>query len=84
MRESREERFRLALERIRAYMTPAQLRRSSWRSYGLKYDEALEMAYENVLGEARAALRGVRRSRPKAPQSVLLPKSTDSTIGGPK
>jgi hypothetical protein len=55
-----EERFCHALRRIKAYMTTAQLRRHSERKYGLSYEEALEMAYENVLGEAQAALRGYR------------------------
>jgi hypothetical protein len=77
-----EERFRVALERICAYMTPAQLNREADRRYGLKYVEALEMAYDNVLGEAKAALRGVRRSRKKPPQSVSLVKSTDSRSEG--
>jgi hypothetical protein len=78
-RHSHEDRFRVALERIAAYMTPAQLRRESGRSYGLESEEALEMAYENVLGEAKFALRVLRR---KKRSSVDLSKSTDSSSEG--
>lgn len=56
-----EERFYVALKRITAYMTVAQLRRAAERQYGLNHAEALEMAYENVIGEAKHALRGYRR-----------------------
>jgi hypothetical protein len=66
-----EERFSIALRRILAYMTPAQLRRESSGRYGLEYTEALEMAYENVRDEAQAALSGYRRKkRSKLAQSV--------------
>lgn len=58
-----EARFAHALRRITAYMTPSQLRRECGRSYGLEYEESLEMAYENVLGEANAALKGYRPPR---------------------
>jgi hypothetical protein len=61
-----EARFAAALRRITAYMSLEQLRRKAERSYGLSYDEALEMAYENVQGEARAALHGYRKPRVKA------------------
>lgn len=56
-----EDRFYAALKRITAYQTPAQLRRNSERQYGLDHAEALEMAYENVIEEARSALRGYRK-----------------------
>ena len=52
-----------ALHRIRSYMTPEQLRKRCDREYGLQYEEALEMAYENVIGEAASALKGMRRLR---------------------
>jgi hypothetical protein len=58
-----EQRFYVALKRITAYMTPAQLRRESERQYGLDHAEALEMAYENVIDEAKEALRGYRRKK---------------------
>lgn len=58
-----EARFHDALCRITAYMSADRLRRDTERVYGLGYEEALEMAYENVIGEARSALHGYRRPR---------------------
>jgi hypothetical protein len=58
-----EARFAYALRRIVAYMTTRQLRRQSEKKYGLSYEESLEMAYENLIEEARAALRGYRPKR---------------------
>lgn len=60
-----EARFHDALRRILAYMTPEQLRRQSEKAYGLSYEESLEMVYDNIQGEARAALAGYRRPKPK-------------------
>lgn len=49
----------------RQYMTPDQLRRAVERKndphYGLSAEEAIEMAYDNVQAEARAAIAGRRR-----------------------
>lgn len=49
----------------KAYMTPDQLRRAVERPrdshYGLSAEEAIEMAYDNVQAEARAAVAGKRR-----------------------
>ena len=50
---------------VRMYQTPAQLRRNAERQYGLTYEEALEMAYENIQAEASAAIRGRRRPSEK-------------------
>ena len=53
------------LKRIaRDFMTPAQLRRKGEQIYGLPYEEALEMAYENMQSSAAAAIHGKRA--PKA------------------
>lgn len=49
-----------ALLRISRYTPPAKLRKSAEREYGLDPDEAIEMAYENVIAEAKAAIKGVR------------------------
>jgi hypothetical protein len=57
---TRERRLYHALKRIAAYQTPDQLRRCAEKQYGLPADEAIEMAYENVLAEARAAIKGMR------------------------
>lgn len=50
-----------ALKRITNYEKPERLRRIAERDYGLPDDEVIEMAYENVLGEARLGLRKVRK-----------------------
>lgn len=69
-----EARFFAALKRIVAYDSPARLRRESERSYGVEFEEALEMAYDNIQAEARNALLGYRRPKPKvvrpAPEAV--------------
>jgi uncharacterized protein (UPF0147 family) len=55
-----------ALKRIsKDYQTPQQLRKSSSGEYGLDYEEALEMAYENIQGEAKAAIKGIKPLGPR-------------------
>jgi hypothetical protein len=58
---NREQRLFDALKRISQYEGPERLRRCSEQSYGLSYEESLEMAYDNVLMEAKNAIRGMRR-----------------------
>ncbi len=53
----------LALSRIKRYQSAAYMRRHSEGDWGLNYQETLEYAYENVQGEARNGLKGVRRPR---------------------
>lgn len=53
-------RMRSALIKIRSYQTPDQIRRNSEDDYGLEYEEALGMAYENMLTEASLAVRGIK------------------------
>jgi hypothetical protein len=66
MSSSREQKLYNALRRIaKDYQTPDQLRRTAEREYGLRYHEALEYAYENILNDARQALRGIRMPKPK-------------------
>ena len=51
-----------ALQRIKAYQSPERLKKHSARDWGLDDgNEAIEYAYENVLSEAKAGLRGVRK-----------------------
>ena len=50
------ERIKIDLMRITSYETPEQLRQNSVEDYGLDYEEVLEMAYENIMHEARAIL----------------------------
>lgn len=59
---SNEQRYFDVLKRIAVgYHTTDQLRRQAERKYGLGYEEALEMAYENIQQEAKEAVRGKRR-----------------------
>lgn len=53
-----------ALRRIASYTPPDRMKRDNerGRGYGLDADEEIEMAYENVIQEAKLATRGMRRS----------------------
>lgn len=55
--------YYLALKRIAKYESPEWLRRNSERRYDLSYEEALEMAYDNIRAEAQSAIRGKRAPR---------------------
>jgi len=50
-----------ALKRITLYATPDSLRKHAGRDYGIDGDEAISMAYENVLTEAKHVIRRIRR-----------------------
>ena len=65
---SNEDKFYGALKRISAYMPASKLRAKSEKLYGLDGEEAIEMAYENVIEEAKRALRGYRKSKPTKDQ----------------
>ena len=58
---AREQRLYDALKLITQYDPPRQLRHAAERHYGLEYEEVLEMAYENIRDEAKAAIRGMKR-----------------------
>lgn len=58
---NREQALYDALKRITQYDSPDKLRRRASKDYGLDGDEAIEMAYENVLAEAKKAIKGMRR-----------------------
>lgn len=60
---TREQRLWDRLKRIASYQDPEKLRRSSEREYGLGSGEAIEMAYENVLEEARSIVKQIRRPK---------------------
>ena len=60
---SNESRYFDALKRITKYQSPEHLRKHSERDWGLNFEEALEMAYENVVGDARRAIKGKRRPK---------------------
>lgn len=50
------DRLCLTLRRISEYSSPDELRNDAADEYGLDYEEALEMAYENVIREAKTML----------------------------
>lgn len=59
-----EARFYAALKRISIYSAPEWFERHSEKQYGLSPEEGIQMAYENVIGEAKTALAGYRKKRP--------------------
>jgi len=61
MKTETQQRMYDALKRISHYMKPETLRKHSETMYGVGPEEAVEMAYENVLAEASSAIKGVRR-----------------------
>jgi len=61
MKLEHQQRMFDTLKRIsNGYMTPNQIRRDSDGS-GLDCEEYLEMSYENIQSEAKAAVKGLRR-----------------------
>lgn len=50
------------LNRIcKEYMTVEEMNKNAEKMYGLSSEEALEMAYENIQYDAKAAINGVRK-----------------------
>ena len=49
-----------ALKKIKAYQSPEKLRKDSSKDWGLDFEEAIEMAYENIQGEAAFACKNVK------------------------
>lgn len=64
MKIANELRYFTALKVISGYQTVEQLRRNSERDWGLSFEEALEMAYDNVIFEAKQAIKGRRPPGP--------------------
>lgn len=54
-----------ALKRIASYDSPEKLARRSEKEYGLAPEDAIEMAYDSVLQDAKNAVKGVRIKRVK-------------------
>lgn len=52
-----------ALKAITQYQKPKKLKERSWDDYGVGPEDAVEMAYENVLDEARLGIKGMRRPK---------------------
>ena len=53
------------IEELASYMTIAELRRESSKRFGLDFDEALQMAYENMLQTAKLTRLWLSRKRKK-------------------
>lgn len=49
-----------ALKKIKAYQSPEKLRKDSEKDWGLDFEEAIEMAYENIQLDATFACKGVK------------------------
>ncbi len=52
--------MRTVLRRIMNYQSPPQLRRNSQKQYGIGGEEAIEMAYENIINTALNGVKGIR------------------------
>lgn len=62
IKQSKAQRMFDALKMIaNDYQTPFQLKRDSEKEYGISYEEALEMSYENIQNLAKHAVKGMRR-----------------------
>ena len=48
------------LKHIKAYRSPQNLRKNSEKDLGLDFDEAIEMAYENIQNEASFSIKNVK------------------------
>lgn len=57
----REQKLYDALKCISLYMSPDRLARNAEKLYGLQPEEALSMSYENIINQAKEAIRGLRR-----------------------
>jgi hypothetical protein len=81
---SNEQRYYDALKRITEYQTPARMRRSSEKDWGLPFEEHLEYAYENIQQEAKTAILGRRRPAGKQPKKRAgeRPQATEAQNAG--
>jgi hypothetical protein len=82
--------FDTLLKIARAYMRPDKLRRRAEKDYGVSYEEALEMAYENIQAEAAAAIYGKRRPKiysmkpTEKPTEALAESAAHAEVGEEK
>lgn len=60
------------LQISKSYQTPSQLKKNSRNQYGLDYEEALEMAYENIQLSAKAAIKGIKEVTEPLPASNVV------------
>lgn len=52
------------LKIAKRYQSPDRLRKNSEKDYGLDYEEALEMAYENIQTDAARVVKGIKEIKP--------------------
>jgi hypothetical protein len=64
-----EQRYFDALKRISLYQSVDRLRKDSKDDWGLPFEEALAYAYENVIEDARRAIKGKRRPKNEQAQT---------------
>lgn len=83
---AREMAYYDALKRITMYDPPERLRKRAERDYGLSGNEAVDMAYENVLNEARMAIKGRKRPRSLAQGTLasVPPQAETDVCGAPQ
>jgi hypothetical protein len=48
------------LKKIKSYQSPSQLKKDSGKDWGLDFEEAIEMAYENIQNDASNGCKNVR------------------------
>ena len=64
MTDKQKEQFNGMLNTLRRiskdYQTPEQLGKNSEKQYGLEYEEALAMSYDNIQKEAVKSIKNVR------------------------
>jgi hypothetical protein len=58
------------LRRISLYQSTEKMRRDSEKDWGLPFEEALEMAYENVIQEAKNGLAWKPKTLPSTSQQL--------------
>lgn len=69
------------LKRITRYQTVERMRRKSESDWGLPFEETLEMAYENVITEAKNAIHGKRRPKTKCKFAIDTCDGPDGKSG---
>lgn len=63
MKLEAQQRMYTALKRIANFTPAGRLKRNAEKEYGLSGGDCIEVAYENVIAEAKQAIRGLRKPR---------------------
>jgi hypothetical protein len=64
-----------ALRRIKAYDSPEKLKKNSQKDWGLEYEEALKMSYENIQNEANVVV-GISEIKDTIIRTLNVKKTT--------